>query len=231
MIAFKRHRRNSIFYAKERKYLTAKAIGISVNTFGKYLYRLEKLGLVVKHNGCLVFTKLSTCIKVLLGKEGKSFSAFRFVPLLKEPSFKAVYASLQAEIFKLNISHQQYRIDRIKEAQRLLESNCINRGSANFIKRVSAQCEVNVSRIGKDSLYAKSGKNHIASLLGSSASTGLKRLRNWNRDGIIKRTVITKELLHVNHASFDLLKDHYKHILINRSTGKFFIQVGSAISL
>jgi hypothetical protein len=231
VVAFKRHRRNSIFYRNERKYLTAKIIGVSVNTFSKYFLRLKELGLLSESNGVIVISKLSECIKLLLNKEGQEFKAFRYAAIPKQGTYKGIYASIQKEIFKLNISSQEYRISRILRAKNLLEANRNNVREFNFVRRVQSQYGGKLSSINESNLYPKSGKFHTSKLFGCSPSTGLKRLRNWNRDGIIKREVVTKELLHVNHASFDLLKQHYKHILINHTTGKFYAQVGSKVSI
>ena len=234
MIAFKRHRKNSIFYSKERKYITARQIGISVNTFSKYLDKLTKMGLIrTLSNGCKIFDKLSKCIKSILGKEDKSFKAFRFVSFKKDASFKAVYASLQAEILRLNITHQEYRNGAILRAKQAFSENSINKGDWVNIRQVSKQLGFErvdqVLSIDESKHRSKTGKNHLSNLLGCSPSTALKRLRNWHRDGIINRTVVTKELLPANPGSFDLLKSEYNYLLINRNTGMYFAQIGSTI--
>lgn len=232
MIAFKRHRRNSIFYAKERKYITAKALGISVNTFGKYLLKLESFGLVTWSNGCRVFAKLSECIKLLLKKSGRSFKAFKLVPLSKKCCFKAVYLQLQTGIVAQNINHQEYRNSQFKAAKIALESNRIKRKGFELINQVKKyhnfECIDQALSIDEKDLRPKTGKYHIASLLGASPSTGLKRLRNWNRDGIIIRSIVTKKLLPANASTFDLLKEKYKYLLINND-GNFYAQIGSTI--
>lgn len=150
----------------------------------------------------------------------------------KEVSFKSIYQQIQVQLVKLNIDSQNYYNNKIKSAKVLLETNRFSSGKASLLKSASALVGgmSELQSIGFSGLHAKTGKYHLSKLLGCSPSTGLNRLRKWKTNNIIERTVVKVNLnIPASNAAHDLLKNDYKHLLINGS-GKYYIQAGSIIS-
>lgn len=240
IVLFKKHRRNSLFYKNEKKYLTAKKLNISVNTFSKYLIRLEELGLITKHSGCLKFAKLKTCIEILLGKKDKEMKAFKYVRFkagvnYKKVSFKEIYERIRFVIFGQNVSNQEYHIGLIKKAKEIISRNRINKAKMEFLKsmykKLGLKSVWSLSNFEmKDS--AVSGKYHCAKIIGCSDSTGLRCLRLWNKKKLISREVIFKKISHsISFPAYDELKKVYSNVIVDYSNNTFRTCLGSKVKI
>lgn len=236
VVLFKKYRRNSLFYKNEKKYLTAKALGISPATFSKYVVEIKKIGLITEHPGCLKLAKLTTCIQTLTGRFNNDFSAFKYVRFFagvdyENVNFKSICQQINIQIVKLNITSQDYKVNIIKSAISILKSNRFQKGKTQLLKKASAIVGgmSKLKSIDPKLLHNKTGKYHLSKLLGCSPSTGLNRLRSWSKLNLIKRTIVKVNLnIKANHSTFDLLKDKYKYLLIN-SKGDYYIQAGSTV--
>lgn len=236
--AYKLIRRNSLLYNGQSQNKISSQLKISPATYRKYTKVLRSKGLITQFNNVERIETFSKCIDVLFRLEGAKRKAFHNVSFFKvnrfskEISFKAISAQIQKELFKLNIHQQEYRINQIKEGIEAIREPFVE-GAKNKIKTACKMLRLSKSddllSIPIDSLYAKSGKYHLGKILGCSDSTALNRLRNWHNQNIIKRAMIIKNFdLKVCHASFDYLKGHCHHLMINKN-GMYYSIMGSKI--
>lgn len=239
VVLFKSKRRNSMFHFQEKHHNLAKELGISKNTAKKYISQLKNLGLIKPINGRESILKLTDCIKILLGKENSDYRAFKYVRFMRgynypTLSFKEVYKAIQIGIVKLNINQQEYWNSKVLKAKQSLLKNRFSRGTLksamSIAKKLGMSSTTDLQSINDTDYKAKTGRNHLSKLIGSSSSTGAKRLSKWAKENIIKRLIVRKELNVVaNNATFDLLKHQYSKLLVNKQ-GLFYIICGSYIT-
>lgn len=228
-----------MFHFNEKHHTLAIELGISKNTVKKYINELRSLGLISLINGREAIVKLSDCIKVLMGKEHSDYKAFKYVRFKKGVEYssltlKEISKKIQIELVRLNISQQNFWNNKILEAKKLLSKNRIKSSEVRRIKAAAKKLGSSndtsiLKRINEGDFKAKTGRNHIAGIIGCSASTGAKRLSKWAKDNVISRTIIRKDLnIVASHAAFDELKDKYSKLLVNKQ-GSFFVILGSHI--
>lgn len=225
-------RKNSVLYTHDKKYIVANEMGVSINTYNKYLNECHKLNLIRQNGKGKVFISLFNCIGILFPED----TNFRFVRFFDGRGCKTVnqfYEQIKLALFARNARSQQYNIDR-KKAIDSLSNNCIEIKTMNALKSLSKDNGCSISelpRICKRINSIVTGKNHLSSLIGCSISTASKLLRKWHKNRSINRTVVFKNFfIPVNNGSFDAIKEMgYQHIRVNKDNTGFNVPIGSKV--
>lgn len=209
-------------YAFEKKYLLAKEIGISVNTFSSYLkYCLDK-GYAVKKGDTIHFVKLRKIIIDIIGI--KKFNSYRHVRFFKHCATEgmnvaAIYEKIKWGMAKLNYNQQQWHNDRLQKAYDLSQ-NCQNQKSVNFILKIAKyyygvrSYEKFKSICDGKEFHVRTGKCHVSKILGSSYQTGARLLRSWTKDGLITREIVKKFFRsNLDEAILKECEEEYSHVV------------------
>lgn len=203
IINIKERRENSCIYKSEKKYILAKEIGISVNTFSSYLNSLFRLKLAWKDNDNNIHIEdFYECIRVLRKypdiKETRR--SFKYMEVWKKSKrkidFKKFYPVLEAlkeEFLRLNISQQTYRLGEIRNAQLLFENSISGERELKALKRLQKRFgfksltdfEMYLCTIDWEKTFSRTGKFHLANILGVSEATAARYLQKWNKQSDI----------------------------------------------
>lgn len=228
-------RRNSLLYTKDRLVLLAKNIGVSLNTFKKYLKKCSDLGLLVPFNNSRKFQKLSVCIKTILPE--LNFKKFRFVRFFCKTltTVKSIYEQIRYSVFVSHAKTQQHNINR-KTAIQSLNSNRTTHSQMKLLKRIAKKqgCEVgSLVSLSKCNEEIVTGKYHLSNIIGCSPSTASKLLIRWHCREAIKREIVEVGIkCPVTHDHFDALKSlGYTHVLVSKDMSGFKCKIGSKVSI
>jgi len=218
----KHHRGNSCIYAFEKKYILAKKIGISVNTFSSYLEYCLKKGYAVKKGDTIQFIKLIKIITDIFGY--KRLNSYRHVRFFKhcateDMNVSSIYEKIKWEMAKLNFNQQQWHNDRLQKAYDLSQ-NCQKQKSVRFIQKIArkyygtSSIEDFKSICDKKKFIVRTGKCHVSKILGSSTQTGARLLKLWTKDGFITREIVRKFYkVFLDEELEDILETRYTHVL------------------
>lgn len=233
----KNHRRNSMVYNAENKTILCKELGMSYNSYTKYLRLSRQYGFIKDLNKSYQVIDLVIIIKSLFGdvKNAKINKHVRFTENIQ--SFKQCYETIVKQIILKNYRQQQYKIDKkIKLLESISNRNLVHnkkliKSLAKIASRNNMSFDNYISHLyrttTKDIL---SGKNHIAKLIETSPTTGTKWLKKMNNEGDIVRTISGfYSKLAMNNSSFDSLKTEFKVVVPTR-TG-LFVSLGSKITI
>lgn len=239
IVCHKKRRRNSMIYCHERNYITAKEIGIATNTYNKYFQQSIKLGYLIPLGEHLQFIDLGKIIRDLFDldtyKEQKLFSKCRFFTdyTYNNGSYKNILTRIQLSLAERNFNQQEYCHDLVAEASDVLH----NRKTGSFkrlrkLKRLMGAKDFTEvkSMCKRQQLHIKTGKYHLAKILGCSPATATKRLRDWAEAKLIAREVIKKFIpIGVNPYAFDALKAQGHGLLIPFKGYGYYTYRGSKV--
>lgn len=233
----KYRRTNSCISKKKSKHQLAREFGMCYNSFTKYFNLCKKRGLLRELKENWQFISLPEVVKKLelhLDKHCRWTEWDEY----KEISFKTIYQKIvDSPVFK-NFRQQQYKIEKKQiRLERVFSNSPLSVNQKLTIRvakeasRMGMTFEEYIKRL-RESLTTTivSGKNHVANLIGYSATYGSKWLRKMEKEGVISRKIIKQySELPVNHASFDLLRQEGKKAV---PTDKgFLLFLGSSITL
>ena len=235
-ILLKLNRKNSMIYNEESIVQLSSDLKINFRTFKKYLDASIKHGLIKKQGNHLYAIKYRYLISEWSNLNGqdknlqKFFThlyAFKKTKYNKVPSFKDIYNQVVESIIFKNFKQQEYKIlkeqEKIEIYRNSLKSGCnpVDRRSSKILKsltkeasqrRKSTDAYVKCMEMKKDK-YIKTGKNHIAKLLGMSSATGQRRLKKLETSEKVQREVIRVNTgLPAINECFDVLKEEKKLI-------------------
>lgn len=243
----KNARKNSFIYKWEKKYLLAKKAGISVNTFSKYLQECISLGIVKRIGEHYQFISLSDILFILFSKDSsktevlKEWKFIRFWKGINITTIKDIYEKIQFGIARLNYKRQEYKMSWVKNIKDFLwnrihtkQEKAILLKTLKMKKYRGMSFEEIQQSIREEIKYSfiKSGKFHVANLLGCSSSAGTKRLSQWVEKGWIERKYIYEEIKNIpvsKHGLSFISKTVKGYVSIFNN--KWIINKGSQITL
>lgn len=193
-----------MIYSWEKKYKVADQIGVSVNTYSKYLRECIEMGLLIKLGSSYQFINLSKIIKILFTHVREWKHCRFFTGVDNKLDFKSIYERVRFSIAERNYKQQEFNIKR---------SRVMEEYSVKSMRR-----------------YIVSGKKHVSDLLGCCQSTGTKLLRKWNKERLFYREVITRVFnCPVNVVTYDILKENGYRPYVYK--GNWVHTIGSKIVL
>lgn len=233
VVCHKARRRNSCIYGHEKKYILAKELGISVNTYSKYLSECLRLQLCRRSGEGYVFNGLKFAITALFGDCLSDYKYVRFFRGIdQKKDFNTILERIKFAVAECNFKRQQYRIKEITDVVEWL--NRPNKENKyNKAKRIASKlgCSISeITRISKKlSLYIKTGKKHLSNLLGCCTASATRYLHKW--DGVfIKRTNIFKSFdIVINEETFQIMNNTFNHVKVIGN--KFKIDIGSKVTI
>jgi response regulator of citrate/malate metabolism len=231
------YRRNSCIYTLENKKTLAKELGLSYNTFNKYLKFSVENNLVTITKGAIQFKNLTEIGKLLKLDISKYMLFFKWYPYEGRPCFKAIYQTLIEEKLLLNYKQQLFKVKKKQKELNKVES-IQNRKKTHpkVVKSVLnkygsvVKAKNSICRNFKPQIV--SGKNHVAKIIGCSPSTSINIWKRLQRNKVIKRETIFKNLnLPYTHAGFEVAKTKEGVIVPSEKLQTLFLSVGSTITL
>lgn len=196
-----------------------------------------KLGLLEQSGTHQQFISLKRVCEVLFPDAARYFNNVRFYAgFEKKPDFKGYYERIKYALAKCNFKQQQFKIDKNSSIQSIgtNRENVVNgKKLIALMKRYKVSSVRALKSIVQRVEYIVTGKNHIARLIGCSASTGSKLLKKWHSKGLFKREMV-KALFKsdLNHSTFEVLKSMGNKFIVPHSEGAgFWINKGSKITL
>lgn len=246
LIAFaallKSKQKNSIIFVNDGDVAIAKKLGLSFNTFKKYknLCIVNDLFVISKCN--LQMKSLPKIIKAL-GLDDVIHKHIRFTST-ESLTLRMYYNRILKAILMNNFRQQEFNRCRVIERRNVLVQtmNGHNLGKKEkalfrkLVKESKGNFQTYSKRVIKSvSKNVVSGKNHASALIGMSASTGIRTLKRMDREGDIKRQVISvKSNAPYSFEGYDNLNktEGKSGVLVPSPSNKcFYISVGSSIIL
>lgn len=191
---FKDYRLNSVVLQKEKKYILAKEMGVSVNTFSKYWQLSKDLELIKKHGDHYQVIALETIIHLFFN----DLTIWRHIRFWKgiESQTKTTYNELLERIkfavFKNNCNQQLYFKRGFVEVKNAFENG---KPVGKLLKSVAQKNNISISEViriskSENEFNAVTSAKHTANLLGFSTPTGNRLLNLWAKNNLIKRNII-----------------------------------------
>lgn len=231
-------------------YQIAGQFGISPNTFSKYMRSCLERGLCNSTpNGHKQFIGLDKCVAVLLCdgdvdefRKAKHIEFFRGIQGLK--TVRDYQNMIELAFLKREHDKQIFSSNRDYEAFLILSGVSVQKGT-KYKKRLLNKLmkKFDLTSYGQVWEYLKlkcqnspksfvTGKNHLSSKIGFSASTAVNRLRGWNNNGFIKRSVVYINTgLSLTHNSYDYLKEFSQCLIPCYRRGVYIDCKGSRVEL
>lgn len=236
---------NSTVYSSDNKRTYCDAIGISVNTFRKYMSSAIEKGLAVKSGNNHVIIDWRKCL-VSLGLQEKPNRLNKLFSL-KDISGMNIHqiTNWVRECFVLsNFVQQEYQINRKSN----LLSACKNIVSGNNRDKVDYKLYISIIRkakkeckslqeycacvIKKQSQNIVSGCLHLAKNIKNCATTANKAINALKSAEFIERDIVRAVIdMPFNHYSFDAIKSMYGSGSFYVKGNKFIRPIGSMINL
>lgn len=223
IILLKKLRRNSCIYHIENKKTLAKEMGISYNSFKKYLLEAVKAGVLIQDGETLRAMHFVGCIHTLglqtrIKRHEDIFKNFNYEVL----NFKNVYEQVVFSVALRNFKQQAYKIER----NDLLLSNpiddCTQKAKRKALKALMKQAEKDGVTTDSKLSYIKknrtkvivTGKYHVSNIIGCSPQSGLNWLKKMHNKKIIKRRVNTRFIKGTSNP------EQYQDLINNIKEGK-----------
>jgi hypothetical protein len=230
---------NSVLYGQEGGKSTAKALGISYNTFKKYKKQSISLGILNPMGTHYQFIGIRKIVTILelddcLNKHTRWFRHAGYTKV----SFKIIYNQIKDILVLNNYKQQDHQIKTHSyEMGVFIAKDCnsiLNGKQRSVYKKLNKRGETLTSLRSRTKDTIVSGKNHVARILGMSASTGSRLLHKLHTSKRIERKVVKTRIdLPFSHASFDYIKENWnKCIILPISSLSIFLHFkGSSIKL
>jgi hypothetical protein len=244
----KARRSDSCLGKNDKSYKVAREIGISSVSFNKYLKRLKDIGLFNPVNNSIV--KFTKCLEVLFPdvefvkraerKKGMQiyYKIVYYIKIFKYRNknvcFKTFKERIEYALVEANYRQQEFITGKFNVLN-AVRGNCLKTGDKKKLDKLKKFHGVdNIKDLECISLKAgiiKTGKNHLSSILGCSASTGSNRLRKWAKEGRFKRKIISEIIdgIPVSPIGLETVKQQYgNNVVIVK--GKYVRYIGSVIT-
>lgn len=232
----KLRRDNSFIYSHDSLKQLASDFKVNRNTLADYRDELVRLGILKKSGKNLQAVSIKQACEILFGDRNylKHVDYFKHTDYSKL-TIGAVQEKIRFGIAAKNFKQQEFEYRRKQQVIDGIENGNMPKGVA---KRAKAWCKSyncsmdQLKSVLRPKKKVVSGKNHIATLLQVSPTTGSRFLDRWHDEGKIERKIIMKfKEIAVNHSTFDMLKRRSNcRFIIPKSKG-YLLMYGSEIKL
>lgn len=175
IILLKRQFKSSCIWGRKKKYVVAKDINISINTYSKYLKKCFELGLCrFDINNDIIFSSYINVFEVLFGEAGQG------IHINKEGSFQQVKENVREQLLIANFRQQEFIILGDRQLERGDKKRNLRASLAHaWIKNKSPFRASNVNNI-------ITSTRHAGKIIGLSATTAIKTLNSILRKGLVQ---------------------------------------------
>jgi len=237
---------NSVLFIKDNKRKQASKLGMSLDSFNKYLNRAIECGLFYHSGNNYQMIRLSEVIEKLnLLEKSNNFAKYLHQEDLGKMSFYQITSWVRECFVLYNLAQQKFQI---KKASSQLDTinNILNnkKGESHrvfkkFIKKAH-EYNMGVEQYYKcvkkrQKGYIVTGCDHLSSKIGNCKATMNNALNSLVNKNYITREIIKREFKEydISNASYDSIKKEYgtNALFINYSNQHFIQVVGSKINL
>jgi hypothetical protein len=206
IVAFKKHRSNSIIKHGELKQALADEVGLSINTFREYMGMARQMKLLVPYGKHEQFISLKKIAEILFPDCHLKHIGYFNNTKYDTNKVKEIYEYLQFLFPNRNFLQQQYNINKKTIVQDAFSNGIIEKKDFAKIKKLAKTYNCTIGELPSMLKVKKnivSGKTHCSNLVGCSVSSGSRLLKKWNGNGWIRRFVnVGIKWTQVNKATY-----------------------------